>query len=1030
MGQKDFQSAIVYLSAYIQSKPKKYEAYQLRGECFYELRQYQLAQKDFEKAIELKTEDDKFLTGTKVLSAVVLGADKQSQYQNPELGNMYAQLMYAQKAQNNVAYEESLQKAFEYNSHIYLPQPSKKEITKINCPQKYGKKINTTGIDKDIYDAINLIEKEQFNEAVYKTQNITSKYPEYYLGHYLTGVAYVGLEQDQEAISAFENALNANPYDFESMASLGKIYYLIAEKTFNAESSKKSIEYFEKALIHNPNCSTYYYYIGLNYLQNGKEAEAISNFDKAIKHNKSDFNSIYYKLIAQHIAKDYDSVIEGSTNLLYRHVSNYNSVLYLRALAQYEKGNLDAAIADIEKIRNNINDIYNNDIKITSEKEKTLTNYLHYLNAKIIQDKGFGAKSELEKAYNNPIIAKLDKIKNPADKIDVDLILTYNDVDIQYDYIRTTFNDLGITFKYNEPTYLITTFSDKTNDINEQSIITVEENSTIKLKQSTDPMDTLLSEEQTSVAKILATNAFPITTQKAENSVEDFAQEQITKIEENIDNSEKLVQNLPQEISEKVEENVETSISTIKNSMEEVKANYIFEAKEQKESQDVKILYSEEPTNTEDLNNNAEANIENITTNTVEVINTTQEKVTQIVEKHANVDLKEFDIQKITPQINEGDEIVYFDPTNYIKEAGKQFEQDIQVAEANSALKSDITKITDNVENNIDNIQETSENISQDITTTQTIITDKLKSVVTPKTGDLPNEVSSSIEISENVSSVETQLQQEIVESPVVIIPTLSVPVKATEQKEIETDNNSQENIAEQIEESFEQEQKSDEIKTEISTNTEENSAEETVSSIVQSVFIGDSKDNIDETQTGIDQADTETNNTEIPVQEVKKEKKSWFSFFKRKNKKTKTEATETAQQEINQIQQDIEETELINDEKFEGSQNSISEKALSIEEQVQEKMNEIVGTPANIVNQNVNSSTPIITEENSKKEKKKFVWWWDRDDEQEIEDESNIYGLMKNFYGEDISKELGLETETVPTRTNGPKTILKEMKK
>lgn len=74
-------------------------------------------------AIDLKASDDKFLTGTKVLGAVVLGADKQDQLQNPELGNLYAKLMYAQKALNNPAYETSYSKAVEYNSHIYLPQP-------------------------------------------------------------------------------------------------------------------------------------------------------------------------------------------------------------------------------------------------------------------------------------------------------------------------------------------------------------------------------------------------------------------------------------------------------------------------------------------------------------------------------------------------------------------------------------------------------------------------------------------------------------------------------------------------------------------------------------------------------------------------------------------------------------------------------------------------------------------------------------------------------------------------------------------
>ena len=102
MENKDYQSAIVYLSAYINSKPKKYEAYKLRGDCFYALKQFILAQKDYQTAIDLKTNDDKFLTSTKVIGAVVLGADKQEQLQNPELGNLYAKLMYAQKALNKI----------------------------------------------------------------------------------------------------------------------------------------------------------------------------------------------------------------------------------------------------------------------------------------------------------------------------------------------------------------------------------------------------------------------------------------------------------------------------------------------------------------------------------------------------------------------------------------------------------------------------------------------------------------------------------------------------------------------------------------------------------------------------------------------------------------------------------------------------------------------------------------------------------------------------------------------------------------
>ena len=67
---KDYNSAIPYLNAFIQSKPKKYEGYKLRGDAYYALRKYDLAENDYQTAVNLKTDDDKFITGTKVLGAM------------------------------------------------------------------------------------------------------------------------------------------------------------------------------------------------------------------------------------------------------------------------------------------------------------------------------------------------------------------------------------------------------------------------------------------------------------------------------------------------------------------------------------------------------------------------------------------------------------------------------------------------------------------------------------------------------------------------------------------------------------------------------------------------------------------------------------------------------------------------------------------------------------------------------------------------------------------------------------------------
>lgn len=489
MTAKDYQTAVTLLTGYINEKPKKYEAYKLRGDAYYALRRYYLAQKDYQTAVDIKSSEDKFMTNTKYVSAIVLGADKKEQLQNAELGDLYGALMYAQKAINDPAYTTSYENAVKYNSHIYLPQPNKNEINKINCPQKYGKILNPQGIDIKIYGAIDDIAKGNFNESLYKLQDVTGQYPNYYLGHYLTGVALSELEKDDDAIKSFEKAISLNPYDFESRASLGRIYFSKAETTFSESDARKSINYFKQALKQNRNCPTYYFYIGMNELQIGNTNVAISNFDKALQINPSDYNSMYYKLIAQYINGNYQDVVDGTSKLLLKHVSNVNSVLYLRALAYTKINDNDRALQDLNTIENNIEDIYNTDIKTTSVREKSLESYVHYLKAQIQHAKGAGSAEDNNIAYSNPIINRLayaQKAMEPYEKslqgdsislgdykkfesfystslpklLESGVVITYDDIDNQYDYIRTTFSDLGISFLYQNPNYKITTIKD------------------------------------------------------------------------------------------------------------------------------------------------------------------------------------------------------------------------------------------------------------------------------------------------------------------------------------------------------------------------------------------------------------------------------------------------------------------------------------------------------------------------------------------------------------------------------------------
>ncbi|MCM1338694.1 MAG: tetratricopeptide repeat protein [Muribaculaceae bacterium] len=609
MDKKDFQSAITFLTTYINSKPKRYEAYKLRGECYYELRQYKSAQEDLETAIRIKAGDDKFSTGAKVISAVVLGADKQEQYQNAELGNLYGLLMYAQKAQNNPAYEGSYQEAGRYNSHIYLPKPDKKDIAKINCPQKYGKKINQEGVDKYINDAISDIEKGDFHEAAYNTQYIISNYPKYYLGYYLSGVAHIGLEQDDVAAEAFKTSLKLNPDDFESYASLGQIYYVDSEKTFTKEDSQKSSDYFKKALELNPNCYLYHYYIGLNNLQVNDYDSAIESFNSAIKLKSDDYNSRYYKSVAQYMSGDYKAVIEETTRLLYRHVSNYNSVLYLRALANYKSGLISDSIADIEKIQNGMADIYNSDVRVISAKEQTLISYLHYLKAMISKSGGFGAAADLSEAFKNPIIKDLDNFADKGSDI-AKVQIPFEDIETQYDYIRTTFSDLNLKVSCVESSYeLVAQGSEDVPEIADNA---------------DDSNDLLLGDGESSIAKMLAANNF-------ESMVVPSVKPEVQSAE-----ASEVSKDIPVGISEKQEDEVPIlraaeSIPESENVISDKVDEYT-------------IKYPKE-----------DASVQNTDS--------------KILEKHAVVDMSEFNIGKASPEIKDTDEVIEFETDSFIFKA-------------------------------------------------------------------------------------------------------------------------------------------------------------------------------------------------------------------------------------------------------------------------------------------------------------------------------------------------------------------------
>lgn len=1009
LSNKDYQSAIVYLTAYINSKPKKYEAYKLRGDAFYALHQFRLAEADYQKAIVLKADDDKFVTGTKVLSAVVLGADKQSQYQNPELGNLYGRLMYAQKALNNPAYESTYAKAFEYNSHIYLPKPKKEDIAKINCPQKYGKLLNPQGVDEYIMDAISKLEEGDFHAAVFKAQYVTSNYPKYYLGHYLLGVAMAGMEQYDDAVHSFETALKYNPYDFESFASLGQLFYRKAEKTFSADDARKSIEYFGKAIKYNPHYHIYHYYIGLNQMIIGDYNLAVSSFESAIKLKSNDYNSMYYKLVAQHIKGDYLSVIDGTTNLLYRHVSNYNSVLYLRALAYYKSGKSDLALTDLEKVHNNMNDIYNDDVRPLSKKEQTLSNYLYYLKSQILQDLGSGVKADLAKAYENPIIAEL------ADgQISSGFQLTPKQVETEYDYIRTTFVDMNVSFEYLNPNYKIVALTPVVSD----EIATSNANG---LRLSTDPSEKLAT-GQTSIAQMLAAQSFgaiqpqsvpveyenivseptlevapqPTPVAEVEKVVEEVKQEvaeQVEKVATVVEEAQPIVVTAPiqkeaesfeviyeqpkEQISEAVEEVVETVAEEVETVEEQVEqqvtqveeqlAEVVEEVQEEitEQVQQVEEIAEETQEVIEEVVETKAEQVEEVVQDIEEAVEEIKGEVVKtpqtIVEKHAQVDLSEFNTvqSRKVLVLKDDDEIIEFEPASLLEKVEKS-----------ASLPKVITPITSKETNKI----------ADEIVKNQQLAVDTVQQEVA-KVDAIVDEVKS---VPVDVNVTQSEVTTSVADVPAVVIPPAEVKLPEVEKVQ---------KVAEEVKEVAEEVASVDPEVDEAIQKEVDISADKALEDILEAE------------KNAVQKA-------EEVIQE--KPKKSWFGWFKR-NKKSEI-SKDVDGIELNEEQDFLDDTSAelenaldeipsvdpVDELKF---VEQVKQDVVEVKQEVSEAKQEVVEEIKEEVKQEVievkqdvkseaealgNFEIPLIrttkaeieepkTEVEVAEQKKKFTWWWKR---------------------------------------------------
>jgi len=149
------------------------------------------------------------------------------------------------------------------------------DVTKTPDNYYYYKAGQCSNILKDYADAVLYLEK--YNPHAQK--DFAKKYVEIGYAHYMIGY-------NDDAISAYQKALEANPIYGPALRGMADVYYN------NLQDYKKALEYFNLALQYDEeNSRDYYYKAGWIYVEQQKYNQAIEVLQKASDNDPRDVGS-------------------------------------------------------------------------------------------------------------------------------------------------------------------------------------------------------------------------------------------------------------------------------------------------------------------------------------------------------------------------------------------------------------------------------------------------------------------------------------------------------------------------------------------------------------------------------------------------------------------------------------------------------------------------------------------------------------------------------------------------------------------
>lgn len=298
--QDQKKQALKEFSKALQQDPREYTSLLFSGVIYQELGLYDLAEKRFESAYAIKSDDPLLLWGIGSLKMVHGDAKGAVPYlqrsfeldpKNPRvvwlLGGAYAQLAYREKGSSSLStqYQQKTNRTLEWMAKNYPGTPllhvfrgdvyAARKVTELAL-KEYEVALNMDPHWPDLHLLIGSIEevRGQWNNAIQELSLQLKQNPGDTRALLELGIVYARTGRNEEAIHVLELAIQRDKQNHEAEFRLGQAY-------FNLRNYSLAAQHLERAIRLDPEESQPYYllfraYRGLN--EPAKSAQALKQF--------------------------------------------------------------------------------------------------------------------------------------------------------------------------------------------------------------------------------------------------------------------------------------------------------------------------------------------------------------------------------------------------------------------------------------------------------------------------------------------------------------------------------------------------------------------------------------------------------------------------------------------------------------------------------------------------------------------------------------------------------------------------------